>query len=293
MRVETTVGLPIYNEEANVGSLIDFLLTEPGIVRIVAVDDRSSDRSYELVTERARRDPRVIALQAPERGGQLAAWKLAAERAETDSIVFIDADSLPARGAVASLAEAVANEPTIAAASGRVEPDAASSTWPAARFRADVLHRVRALQRPKEAIIGRFFAVRRAWFIATVTRSDIIANDAFLGASASRQHLRAVYVPEARIRYCEARTTFDFAAQRQRADAGYRQLRELGILCRTDAPSGSQYARCLAISAARDPLGAAVWIAEQMKSRRLKAYRPSGKDEGAWEIQTSTKRRVD
>ncbi|MBD5606750.1 MAG: glycosyltransferase [Candidatus Eremiobacteraeota bacterium] len=289
----TTVGLPIYNEEANVGALIDFLLTEPGIVRIVAVDDHSSDASYAIIRERARRDDRVLALQTPERSGQLAAWRIVAERAATDSVVIVDADSRPAAGAVACLAEALAADAGAAIVSGRVEPDAASAIWTAARFRATILHRVRALQRPKEAIIGRFFAVRRGWFTETATRSDIIANDAFLGASAEREHLRATYVPEAVVRYCEAQTTYDFAAQRQRADAGYRQLRGLGILRKSDEPTIVDYARCLVAAAWRDPRGATAWIGEQIKARRIRAYKQSGKDEGAWEIQATTKRSID
>ncbi len=273
--------------------MLDFLLKEPGVSRIIAVDDQSSDRSYAIVTERAGRDNRLVLLQTAERSGQLAAWKIAAEHAETEDIVFIDADSRPAPGAISRLASTLSANRALAVVSGRVEPDAESARWPAARFRASILHRVRSLQHPKETIIGRFFAIRRHWFLATADRSDIIANDAFLGASARRQNLATEYVSGAVTRYCEAQSTYDFAAQRQRADAGYRQLRELGILRSSDEPKLIEYLGCFASAALRDPFGAFAWAREQLKARKLSAYRQSGKDEGAWEIQATTKRTLE
>ncbi|MBD5635938.1 MAG: hypothetical protein IAI49_15835, partial [Candidatus Eremiobacteraeota bacterium] len=142
-------------------------------------------------------------------------------------------------------------------------------------------------------LIGRFFAVRRGWFLETATRSDIIANDAYLGGAAQRAGLRSRYVPEALCYYGEAQTSFDFAAQRQRADAGYAQLRQAGVLVPSDEPAAYDYARVLAAAAIRDPAGAFAWAREQLKARGLRAYRPSGRDAGAWEIQASTKRRLD
>lgn len=286
------VGIPVFNEEANLADLLQFLIEEPGIDEIVAVDDRSTDGSHAILRDFESRHSKLRVTQATERSGQLAAWRTAAEACVSESICFIDADAVPAPGACAILFEALEGGLRLAVVSGRTVPDAHSRLWAAARFRAELVHRLRALQLPRHTIMGRFFAVRRAWFLATAQRSDIIANDAYLGGAAERAGLASRYVPAAVCYYGEAQTTFDFAAQRQRADAGYAQLRAMGVIEPADEPRFTDYARVVTAAAVADPIAASSWIAEQIKGRRLRAYRVSGRDEGSWEIQSSTKRRL-
>ncbi len=285
--------MPVFNEEANLEELLRFLVDEKGIDEIVAVDDCSTDRSPEILRRFAERYDRIRIFRATERSGQLAAWRRAAGESTATAICFIDADAMPAREACGILFDALERDPNLVAASGRTLPDSHSRIWPAARFRAELVHRLRALQLARHTIIGRFFAVRRDWFLETALRSDIIANDAYLGGAAARSGRASRYIPSAICYYGEAQTTFDFAAQRQRADAGYAQLRDLGIVRREDAPHFADYARVVAAAAASDPLAAAAWIREQIKARRLRAYRASGKDTGGWEVQASTKRQLD
>jgi glycosyltransferase involved in cell wall biosynthesis len=285
------IGIPVFNEEANLESLLNFLVTERGIDEVIAIDDCSTDGSRDILQRFAERYENVRFETAKERSGQLAAWRAAASATTADAICFIDADSIPERGACAVLFDALDANPGLVSVSGRPLPDAASRHWLPARFRADIVHRIRALQHPLHTIIGRFFAVRRDWFLETASRSDIIANDAFLGGAAARSGRESRYVPEAICYYGEAQTTFDFAAQRQRADAGYAQLRELGVVRRSDEPRFTDYLGVVASAALRDPGAASAWIGEQLKSRGLRAYRP-GRDAGSWEVQASTKRLV-
>jgi hypothetical protein len=94
-------------------------------------------------------------------------------------------------------------------------------------------------------------------------------------------------------RYVEARSSFDFAAQRQRADAGYAQLRRLGILRSGDCPSLVAYLAAVLRETLADPVGGVSWAALQVRARFLDAYRVSGGNRGAWETQTTTKRSID
>ena len=233
---------------------------------------------------------RLRYLASPSRSGQLAAWRTAAIDAPIGStLCFIDADSLPSPGSVRRLL-ACLDDARVGIASGRVVPDRASQAWPAARFRAGALHRLRSRGRIRDAVIGRFFATRRDWFLATATRTDVIANDAYLAASAARAGLGCSYESRATCSYAESANTFDFAAQRQRADAGYRQLREMKLLLPSDEPTPADYVFALVPAAFADPIGACAWTAEQLRARRVRAYRPAGSDAGAWDVQASTKR---
>jgi glycosyltransferase involved in cell wall biosynthesis len=286
-----TVCLPVFNEEANLPTLLDGLLADEGVEQIVAVDDCSTDASPQILARYAARDTRVVAVRHGERRGQLAGWTQGARAASSERIVFVDADARPARGAVERLARAVAG--TVVLASGRVVAAGASARMPAARARASIIHRVRCLGYAKEAIIGRFFAADRAWFLQAAQRTDIIANDVYFSCLAHRQGRAAIYVPEAICYYTEAATLHDFAAQRQRADAGYAQLRSMHLLTKDDEPRIDEYVRCVLAQALDDPAGAAAWVRNQVSARFVRAYRPSGGDAGAWETQPSTKQRVD
>jgi hypothetical protein len=164
--------------------------------------------------------------------------------------------------------------------------------FPAARFRGEAVHRIRSLGYPRDTMIGRFFAVRREWFLASATRADIIANDAYLGCLAARRQLTSRYVPEALCHYTEASVSHDFAAQRQRADAGYRQLREMGLLIPGYEPSAPDYVKLLAGAAVKDPGAAASWFVEQVKAKFRRSYSTGGGHNGIWETQASTKRRL-
>ena len=290
MTLRRAVALPIHNEAANLPSLLEMLQRETGFDEIVAVDDCSSDESLAILTEFAARVPRLRVERSDVRRGQLAAWRRAAETSSAEHVCFIDADAMPRIGAIECLFSALDADAATVLVSGRVEPDLASVRWAPARFRASALHRLRALQYVRDSAIGRFFAVRRAWFLENAVRTDIIANDAYLACRAARGGLISRYVPNASCRYAEARTTRDFAAQRQRANAGYAQLRAMALLERRDEPDGGAYLRVLASSAYADPLGAAAWIREQLRSLTMRAYRAVGADDGIWEVQPSTKR---
>lgn len=286
-----TVCIPVFNEEANLPALLDALLAQAGIAQIIAVDDCSTDTSPGILAAYAARDSRVSALRNAHRSGQLAGWLLAARRARVASVVFIDADSRPAPGAIESLARAVAGNVVIA--SGRVVPASFSSIPSYARFRANIIHRVRSLGYAKEAIIGRFFAVDRDWFVGAVGRTDIIANDVYLSCLARRQQRESVYVLDAVCYYGEASNLRDFAAQRQRADAGYAQLRAVKLLLPPDEPKLDDYARCFILEALADPVGAVSWLRKQIATRFTRAYDVREAGAGTWETQPSTKHRVD
>lgn len=287
------VGIPIYNEEANLACLLDVLTSDPTIDLIIGVDDGSSDRSPQILDSFVPTG-KVIATENVQRSGQLAGWRKAAELALSrgaSTVAFIDADAIPDEGAVKRLISTLELESSLAIASGRVIPANDLSAYRASAFRAAIMHRVRSRSYPKEAIIGRFFATRCDWFLDAAQRTDIIANDTYLSCLAVNSGLRSRYVPEAICRYTESENLLDFAAQRQRADAGYRQLTAMGVLRPEHGPRFVQYVGEFFKSALADPIGAVAWVREQLRGRRVKAYKAHAGD-GTWETQPSTKRRV-
>lgn len=282
-----SVIIPSFNEEVSIGGLIESLLADSEVKRIVVADDRSTDATQQIIEDYARKDLRVVVSIAEARSGQLAGWIRAARLVDDDVVVFIDADSRPAVGAVGRLARAISAQ--VAIASGRVEPVEPDAS---ARFSANAFRDVRLANYVREVVIGRFFAADRKWFLENAGRTDIIANDTYLSCLAARSGRSGRYVDDAVIYYAAPDTARDFAAQRQRADRGYQQLREMGLLLARHQPSTLQLISVLVSSALRDPLGAVAWLRNLWYSRTSPAaYRvPVGANAGIWETQSSTKR---
>ncbi|HEY7548796.1 MAG TPA: glycosyltransferase [Hyphomicrobiaceae bacterium] len=94
------VIVPARDESANIGPCIESLLDQEGMrgrLRVIAVDDRSSDRTAAVVESLARRDERIRFLRAPSlptgwRGKPHACCIGAAAAPSADWLCFLDAD---------------------------------------------------------------------------------------------------------------------------------------------------------------------------------------------------------
>jgi glycosyltransferase involved in cell wall biosynthesis len=92
-----SVGIPIHNEEEVLPALLARLLAvldkiPGGPHEIVFVDDGSTDRSRELLTEAAWREPRVKVVGLSRNFGHQAALGAALDHVTGDAVVFMDGD---------------------------------------------------------------------------------------------------------------------------------------------------------------------------------------------------------
>jgi glycosyltransferase involved in cell wall biosynthesis len=95
-RLELSVVIPIYNEEQSIESLYESLkpvLESLGqSYEIVAVDDGSSDRSFEVLKELHLGDPTLKVIRLRRNFGQAAAFAAGFDRAVGETVVSMDAD---------------------------------------------------------------------------------------------------------------------------------------------------------------------------------------------------------
>lgn len=88
--------IPVYNEEANLPPLFERLRTDLASLscpwRVILVDDGSHDRSWSLIVEAARQDPRFLGLRLGRNYGQHAGIFAGFSRCEADAVVTLDAD---------------------------------------------------------------------------------------------------------------------------------------------------------------------------------------------------------
>ena len=88
--------IPVYNEEATLPHLFERLQKDLETLaipwRAILVDDGSRDRSWALIEEVARRDPRFTAIRLARNFGQHAAVFAGFSRCTADAVVTLDAD---------------------------------------------------------------------------------------------------------------------------------------------------------------------------------------------------------
>lgn len=89
-----SVLMPIYNERWTLKEIIGRVLAAPVPLQIelIAVDDGSSDGSWELLNELAEKDNRIVAIQHEVNQGKGAAIRTAIDNASGDIAVIQDAD---------------------------------------------------------------------------------------------------------------------------------------------------------------------------------------------------------
>lgn len=87
-----SVMMPIYNEERTLGIILGHVLARPEVGEVIAVDDGSTDRSWEVLTEVAARDPRLRTFRQPANAGKGAALRRAIAELRRPFALVQDAD---------------------------------------------------------------------------------------------------------------------------------------------------------------------------------------------------------
>ena len=92
--ITVTIGIPAYNEQANIGDLLDSLISqyEEGfrIEEILVISDRSTDNTAKIVS--AFGDQRVRLMESEERKGKPKIINEIFDKAQTDIVAILDAD---------------------------------------------------------------------------------------------------------------------------------------------------------------------------------------------------------
>lgn len=119
MSLTVEVLVAAFNEAQVITRTIDSLLASTGIaVRVIVVDDGSTDGTAEVVSQRYGDDPRVR-LFTKSNGGKASALNLALTHASTDVVVGVDADTQLPQDALEQLCLWFA-DPKVGAVAGNV-----------------------------------------------------------------------------------------------------------------------------------------------------------------------------
>jgi biofilm PGA synthesis N-glycosyltransferase PgaC len=221
---DLTVLVAAYNEEERIGVTLDRLARSryPGGLELVVVDDGSSDRTVQIVAERAARDDRVRLIRASH-GGKSRALNAALAAVRTPLVATIDADTLVTPEALdRAVGRLLAMPPDSVAVAGAVMVRNSRDGWLTRVQQWDYLIGIASVKRGQSMLQGtlvaqgafsvyRGDALRRAggW-------PDAIGEDIVLTWAMLRDGGRVGFEPTA-VAFTEAPTGFrHFVRQRRR-----------------------------------------------------------------------------
>ena len=103
--MKISVVIPTYNEEANIGKLISFLLTHPDqhVAEILIIDGGSQDKTIDVANSAG-----ATALLSPHKG-RAAQMNYGASVATGDILYFVHADTFPPKTFIKDILDAISN----------------------------------------------------------------------------------------------------------------------------------------------------------------------------------------
>lgn len=84
--------MPAYNEEATLAKAIERVLERPEVGELIVVDDASTDKTWQILTDLSAREPRIRAFRQPHNQGKGAAVRRAIKELQCDYAIVQDAD---------------------------------------------------------------------------------------------------------------------------------------------------------------------------------------------------------
>lgn len=231
-----SIGIMAYNEEANIGRLLEALLQQQTssciIKEIVVVASGCVDATEVIVRKLARQDPRIRLILQPQREGKASAVNLFLRNTTSEIVVLESADTVPGPETIECLVAPFADS-NIGMTGGRPVPSNNQRTFMGfAVHLLWALHHQIALRQPK---LGELIAFRRIFHRIPY---DSAVDEASIEPLVRGQGYRLRYVPEAIVYNRGPATVRDFLKQRRRIHAGHiRMRREQGYVVSTMSSS--------------------------------------------------------
>jgi cellulose synthase/poly-beta-1,6-N-acetylglucosamine synthase-like glycosyltransferase len=228
--MKVSIAVPAYNEERNIGQLLDSLLAQrtehAELVEIVVVASGCTDRTAEIVRQRqAKAGVPIFLVEERERRGKVSAINtyLLERHPEVAAVCLCSADLLVTRDVIELLVRCLLDNPDVGMCGGRPVPTNGHGTFSgeATRFLWHMHHRV-AIEAPK---LGELIMVRAELVERLPTQSAV--DEASLEQLIHSGGYKLAYVPEAVVHNHGPETVRDFLRQRRRIAAGHYWLREV------------------------------------------------------------------
>ncbi|KIC10753.1 hypothetical protein RA19_10185 [Leisingera sp. ANG-M1] len=228
--VRATVLIAARNEEAAIRAKLETILAQdcgPHWVDVLVVSDGSEDATLEQAL--SLNSPRIRAFQTPEHGGKAQALTAGLARIEADTVIFSDANSMLAPGALRYLLAPFAVEDT-GGVCGRLQPQQRKGRggWLARAERMFWAYDsgLKAAENRLGGAVsaqGTLYAMRRQ-LVPDRVPGDV-ADDFYISVQAPAHHCRLVFEPRAVAQEAvTSRTGDEFMRRVRSTERGWRGL---------------------------------------------------------------------
>lgn len=222
-----SVAVTAYNEERNVGHLLDSILTQKTdlgrIVEVVVVASGCTDRTHEIVLAKAAQDPRVRLVVQHARLGKAAAINafLRERDPAADVVLLSSSDVILQPGFLHLTLAEMQRSPLVGMCGGRIVPTNPPTDMMGriVRYLWDMHHEV-ALRAPK---MGEAVAMRASLMVPIPEVSAV--DEASLEAMVKHSGYWLKYVPDAVVVNHGPENLREYIKQRRRIAAGHFWLR--------------------------------------------------------------------
>jgi len=224
MPINCSMGIMAYNEEANIGRLLEAVTTqkfkEVALTEIVVVASGCTDNTEAIVLEWANRDSRIRLISQEKRAGKASAINDYLPKAQEKILVLCSADLLPEPEAIERLVAPFA-DPEVGMTSSRPVPvnDASQFMGYAAHMLWDLHHAINM----KSFKAGEMIAIRK---IFERIPYHTAVDEASMEPVIRGQGYQAQYVGTAIVYNKGPETLADFLRQRRRIYAGHLAVRD-------------------------------------------------------------------
>ncbi len=221
--IQCSVGVTAYNEEANIGRLLDALLAqhlrEVDIVEIIVVASGCTDQTVPIAESYAARHPQIRLFVQAKREGKTAAINVFLANARTNICVLESGDTLPHEDAVEHLVR-MFRDPSVGMTGAHKipvnTPDHLVGLFTHLRLRLE--HQL-CLEIPR---LGEMIAFRKVF---DRIPPDVAMDEAFVEALVVQRGMQVRYAPDAVVYNTGPDTIQDFVRQRRRNHAGHLYLK--------------------------------------------------------------------
>lgn len=222
------IGICAYNEERNIGLLLDNLLHKqnlPKDVQIVVVCSGCVDSTPEVVRSFAEKDKRVKLVLEDIRQGKASALNILFKYAQNpdDVLILLNADTIPQAGSLKKLVPPL-NDPKVGATMGRPMPvnERRGLSNSIVHMIWDLHHKISFYRKIKFS--AELCALRGS--VIKEIPPDLATDEPFMEMLIQRKGYRIVYVPNAVVYIKGPDNLADLFEQRRRISIGHLQIQK-------------------------------------------------------------------
>ena len=228
--MDVSIGICAYNEEENIGALLENLLTKQSLPRnseIIVICSGCTDKTPSIVEKFAKKDKRIKLILEKERRGKAPALNQILNIYQGKIFVHLDADHLPEPGAINMLLKHF-HDPKVGAVSGCQTPIKVNCFMGKINTVIWSLHnetqRYYHQKGKAQHLGGVLFAIRRG--ICDRVPEDIVNDDAYMGVICRKKNYKIVFDERAIALFRGSETLADYINQRRRVVYGHLRVKK-------------------------------------------------------------------